>query len=79
VALLGSNDHVVAREWLTASIPKSWMPDERKTETMQVTFSRVPEGIHKFAIGPFHDNKDVNPLYKLGIQGRTADGWYVLH
>jgi hypothetical protein len=78
VALLDSNDHVVAREWLSGSDPKSWMPDEGKTETMQVTFSKVPEGIHKFAIGLFHDKKDANPLYKLGIQGRTAGGWYVL-
>jgi hypothetical protein len=79
VALLDSNDQVVAREWLTGSDPKSWMPDESKTETMQVRFSTVPEGSHKFAIGLFHDKKDDNPVYKLGIRGRTANGWYVLH
>jgi hypothetical protein len=78
VALLDSNDSVLVREWLDGSNPKSWMPDASKTETMQVKFSKVPEGNHKFAIGLFHDKKDSNPLYKLGIQGRTANGWYVL-
>ncbi len=78
-ALLNSNDHVVAREWLDESNPKSWMPDVSKAETIQVNFSSVPDGTDKFAIGLFHDKKDANPAYKLGIQGRTADGWYVLH
>ena len=79
MALLDSNDRVVAREWLDESNPKRWMPDGIKTETMQVNFSSVPEGVHKFAIGLFHDKADANPVYKLGIKGRTTEGWYVLH
>jgi hypothetical protein len=79
MALLDSNDRVVAREWLDESNPKRWMPDGIKTETMQVNFSSVPEGVHKFAIGLFHDKADASPVYKLGIKGRTTEGWYVLH
>ena len=79
MALLDSNDQVVARQWLEASDPKSWLPDHSKTEAMRVEFAAVSDGIHKFAIGLFLDKKDANPAYRLGIQGRTADGWYVLH
>jgi len=38
----------------------------------------VPDGNPKFAIGLFLDKQDSKPAYKLGIQGRTASGWYVL-
>ena len=79
VAMLDSDDHVVAREWLTGSDPKNWAPEVIMTETMQVRFSSVPASAKKFAIGLFLDKKDANPVYKLGIQGRTAGGWYVLH
>ena len=79
VALLDSNNQVAAREWLDESNPRNWLPDVSKTEEMSVKFTSVPAGISKFAIGLFHDKKDAKPVYKLGIQGRTAGGWYVLH
>jgi hypothetical protein len=46
---------------------------------MQVKFSSVPAGVNKFAIGLFLSKRDAKPGYQLGIQGRTADGWYILH
>jgi hypothetical protein len=78
VALLDSNDKVIAREWLPGSAPKSWAPDQSKTESLEAKFSAVPPGVYKLAIGLFLDKKDAAPVYKLGIQGRTAKGWYVL-
>jgi len=79
VALLDAKNQVVAREWLDESHPESWLPDVSKTETTQVSFAQVPDGIQKFAIGLFLEKNDANPVYRLGIQGRTAGGWYVLH
>jgi autotransporter-associated beta strand protein len=79
MALLDSSDKEVARQWLPECDPKSWVPGESKTDEMMVKFPSVPAGINKFAIGFFHDKKDANPTYKLGIKGRTANGWYVLH
>jgi hypothetical protein len=79
LALLDANDQVVAREWLDESQPKNWLPDECRTERMQVKFSSVPAGTNKFAIGLFFNKLDAKPGYKLGIQGRTADGWYILN
>ena len=78
VALLDSNDRVVDRQWLEGNNPKSWAPDESKKETLSVKFSAFPPGIYKLAIGLFLDRKDAAPAYKLGIQGRTSGGWYLL-
>jgi autotransporter-associated beta strand protein len=78
MALLDSSGKVVAREWLPQSDPRGWAPDKSKTDEMMVKFTSVPAGINKFAIGLFHDKKDANPAYKLGIKGRNADGWYIL-
>ena len=79
LALLDSSDQVVARVWLEQSQPKDWRPDESQTEIMQVKFSSVPAGSNKLAIGLFRNKLEAKPGYKLGIQGRTADGWYLLH
>ena len=77
-ALLDSNDQVVQRQWLEGSNPKSWAPDEKIMETAAAKFSAVSPGFYKLAIGFFLDRKDAFPVYKLGIQGRTAGGWYRL-
>jgi hypothetical protein len=79
IALLDQKERVVQKQWLKGSNPRRWKPDERTTETVTVTFPSVPPGIYKLAIGLFLDRKDANPVYRLGIKGRTAAGWYVLN
>jgi hypothetical protein len=79
IALLDQKDQVVQKQWLAGSNPRSWKPDERTTETVRVTFSAVPPGAYKLAVGLFLDPKDAKPVYRLGIQGRTAEGWYILN
>ena len=79
IALLDEKDQVVQRQWLTASNPKSWKPDENTMKTVSATFPSVPTGTCKLAVGLFLNQKDANPVYRLGIQGRTAEGWYVLY
>ena len=78
VALLDPRDRVVQKQWLTGSNPKSWMPDVSATETVSVTFPAVTPRSYKLAVGLFLDKKDANPAYRLGIQGRAAEGWYVI-
>jgi hypothetical protein len=78
IALLDSKNQVVQKQWLKGSNPRNWKPDESTTETVTATFSSVPAGTYKLAFGLFQDRKDANPAYRLGIQGRTAEGWYVL-
>jgi hypothetical protein len=78
VDLLDTNDRVVQRQWLAGSNPKGWAPEKKITENVAATFANVRPGVYKFAIGLFLDKQDELPIYKLGIQGRTASGWYVL-
>jgi hypothetical protein len=78
LALLDRDDHVVQRQWLTESRPNAWKPDEPVTEALTATFTDVPAGDYKLAVGLFLDPKAAAPAYRLGIQGRTAEGWYVL-
>ncbi len=79
VGLLDENDNVVRQQWLTDSAPKKWSPNEAVTENLKATFQDVPAGSYKIAIAMFTDQKAAHPDYRLGIQGRTATGWYVLH
>jgi hypothetical protein len=78
VALLDQKDQVVQKQWLTGSTPGNWKPGEPTTETANATFQPVPPGTYKLAVGLFLDRDDANPAYRLGIQGRTAQGWYVI-
>ena len=78
IALLDPGNGVVQKQWLTESNPKGWMPDVSATETVSVTFSTVTPRAYKLAVGLFLDQQDANPAYRLGIQGRTAEGWYVI-
>ena len=78
VALLDANNHVSQRQWLPASNPKGWAPGVSKTETLPVAWDKAPAGSYKAALGLFLNEKDADPVYRLGIQGRTANGWYVL-
>ena len=78
VALLDSYNQVIEKQWLTNSSPGNWMPGVSVTETYSnVSFSTVPVG-GKLAVGLFGSQTDARPTYRLGIQGRTMNGWYVI-
>jgi hypothetical protein len=78
IALLDEKDQVVQKQWLKSNNPENWKPDESTKETVSATFTSGPSGAHKLAVGLFLNQKDENPAYRLGIQSRTAQGWYVL-
>jgi autotransporter-associated beta strand protein len=77
VALLDADNNPVQKQWLTSSNPKNWMPGVAATENFNVSFPSVPAG-YKLAVGLFASQSDANPSFKLGIQGRTSNGWYLL-
>jgi autotransporter-associated beta strand protein len=77
VALLDASNNPVQQQWLTTSNPKGWMPGVSTTENFNVTFPSVPAGC-KLALGLFVDQSDAQPTYRIGNQGRTVTGWYVL-
>lgn len=79
LAFLDGHDKVVQKQWLNESSPKTWVPGQSKTETLSVGLTSLPAGSYKVAVGLFLSQDDPLPAYRLGIQGRTADGWYVLY
>jgi hypothetical protein len=78
VALLDDKNRVTERHWLAEVNPRSWTPGKRQTELATVTFTTANPGTYQFAVGLFLSQDDANPAYRLGIQGRTAENWYVL-
>ena len=78
IALLDAENKVVQRKWLAGSDPRVWEPDNAKSETSAVQFASPPVGTYKLAVGLFLNQRDDQPAYRLGIQGRTCEGWYVL-
>jgi hypothetical protein len=78
LALLDKDDQVIDRQWASGCQPHDWAPDKVADETATCRFGPAPAGSYKLAIGLFHDPADAQPIYRLGIQGRTAGGWYVL-
>ena len=78
VALLDAQDHVVEKQWLTGANPRTWSPGAAQVEIAGVKFTTPPRGTYKLAVGLFLDPKDPDPVYRLGIQGRTDTGWYVI-
>ncbi len=78
VALLDSSGNVVQQRWFTGSNPRAWTPGWTKTESAAITFTGVRAGTYQLAVGLFQNVSDSNPIYKIGNQGRTATGWYVL-
>src|ERR1700730_8967917 len=78
VALLDSSGKVVQQQWFTGSYPRAWTPGWTKTEKTAITFTGVKAGTYQLAVGLFQNQSDSNPTYKIGNQGRTANGWYVL-
>jgi hypothetical protein len=79
IALLDDKDQVVQQQWLTASQPAKWLPDASTTETLSVNFPNIPPETRKLAVGLFLERSNTVPDYRLGIQGRTTQGWYVLY
>lgn len=78
VALLDGANNVVQKCWFTRSNPRAWAPGQKTTETTSLTFSGVRSGTYKLAVGLFQNTTDSNPSYKIGNQGLTNNGWYVL-
>jgi hypothetical protein len=79
IALLDGKNDIKERHWIAESNPKSWAPGRSKTETFHVGFGSFPAGSYKVAVGLFLDRRETHPAYRLGIQARTSDGWYVLY
>ena len=79
VALLNRHEKVVRKQWLSGSDPKHWTPGQARTETFDVGFPSLPADSYKVAVGLFLNRNDSCPAYRLGIRGRTADGWYLLY
>lgn len=79
IALLDANDKLVQKQWVSGSNPKAWKPNETTTEKLTAAFTAVPVGKYKLAVGLFLDRKDEDPAYRLGIKGRTENGWYMLY
>jgi hypothetical protein len=79
IALLDGKSDIKEKHWIAESNPKSWAPGRSKAETYHVEFGSLPAGSYKVAVGLFLDRHETHPAYRLGIQGRTSDGWYVLY
>jgi hypothetical protein len=78
VALLDASNKVVQKQWLVKVNPQTWTPGKTTTTSTLSTFTNVPKGTYKLAIGLFVNKLDVNPTYLIGNQGRTNNNWYVL-
>ena len=79
IALLDREEKVVQEQWLAGSNPNVWMPGKSTKETVKVGFTSLPAGTYKLAVGLFLKQSETQPAYRLGIQGRTSGGWYVLY
>jgi hypothetical protein len=79
VALLDGQGQVVEKQWLADIDPRKWSSGAGQDYTEKVKFTAAPAGTYKLAVGLFLDRKDPSPAYRLGIQGRAPDGWYVLY
>jgi hypothetical protein len=78
VALLDESNNVVQMQWMTGMKPQNWAPGKTTTGSASITFKNVPAGTYKLAIGLLSHTTDSNPTYKIGNQGLTSNGWYVL-
>jgi hypothetical protein len=78
IALLDSSDNVVQKQWFPRVDGQDWVPGKTTLTNASLTFSNVPIGTYKLAVGVFQHTADANPTYRIGNQGRTSNDWYVL-
>ena len=78
VVLLDPADRVVARQTLDGVDLRTWKPEETTKFTRPVPFPVVPAGDYRLAVGVLGKEADSAPTFRIGNQGRTAEGWYVL-
>lgn len=78
IAVLDSSNKVVQQQWFTGSNSNAWAPGQTTTESANFTFKGLNSGTYKLAVGLFQNQTDSNPTYRIGNQGRTANGWYVI-
>jgi hypothetical protein len=78
VALLTSANQVVQKQWLPNVNPHDWKPGITIYTHTPVTFTGIPSGTYKLAVGLFAHKTDTNPTYQMGNTGRTSNDWYVL-
>ncbi len=79
IGLLDDRDRVVQQQWVPTSVPRKWAPGVPTEESIAVTFQGIPTGSYHLAVALFVNRKDALPAYRLGIQGRTPNGWYELY
>lgn len=77
LALLDSGNNVISTTILSGVNPYNWKPGQYKTESANFSFPYKPNAA-KLAIGVFSKSSLSNPDIKLGINGATPTGWYVL-
>jgi len=78
LALLDEKGQPRARAWLDGCKPASWAPERETAETATAAFAGVPPGPCRLAVGLFLSREDEKPGIRLGIEGGTAEAWYVL-
>ena len=78
LALLDARDQPVEVCWPDACRPVAWLPGTPVVEDAKAIFSKAPAGEYCLAVGLVPHIGDAKPWIKLGIEGRTADGWYPL-
>ena len=76
IGLLDENYNLV-KKYKTDIDPHTWMPNEEKTENINVIFDDIEPGNYIISFGLFLNEDDDNPTYLLGNEGKTDDKWYV--
>ncbi len=78
MALLDAGNNVVGKSWLPGVSPQlNWAPGSISAAST-MNFSAVPSGTYQLAVGLFTATNHAQPDYRIGNQGRTANGWYVI-
>jgi Domain of unknown function (DUF4832) len=77
-ALLDAHGKVSDRCWLPDVKPQTWLPDQISQFRASVRFPKAIPGTYRLALGIFTSQNPDAEVYRIGNQGRTADGWYVL-
>lgn len=76
IGLLDENYNLV-KKYRTDIDPHTWMPNEEKTENINITFDDIQPGNYIISVGLFLNENDEKPTYLLGNSGKTDDKWYV--